>query len=240
MAQQINLLTPILLAPRKHFSALAMVQGLGLVLLGISLLGLWMQGRAQQARQAHAAVVKQAEEERTGLLQALNRLPQSADPKQLEQQLSQLEAQNAQLAQQIQALRSGLRPPGQRYSDLLDLISSSIPEPVWLSQLNWQPGQLQLIGGTLDPLPLRHWVASLSSQAQLGGAQISEVQLEKVGSLALQQMGKGGGPVSAKANSAQLFQLPPNAPPSWQFDIQMRAATTPRLAAPQAASGARS
>ncbi|HLO93992.1 MAG TPA: hypothetical protein VK195_06725, partial [Burkholderiaceae bacterium] len=50
MAQQINLLTPILLKPRRHFTATAMVQALLLILVGSLLLAAWIHSRAGQRR----------------------------------------------------------------------------------------------------------------------------------------------------------------------------------------------
>ena len=50
MAQQINLLTPILLKPRRHFTAVSMLQALGLILIGSLALAAWIGSRADQRR----------------------------------------------------------------------------------------------------------------------------------------------------------------------------------------------
>ena len=49
MAQQINLLTPILLAPKRYFSALALLQATGLLAAAAALATLWLQHRDRQA-----------------------------------------------------------------------------------------------------------------------------------------------------------------------------------------------
>lgn len=45
MAQQINLLTPILLTPKRYFSALALLQATGLLVAAGLLTTLWLQHR---------------------------------------------------------------------------------------------------------------------------------------------------------------------------------------------------
>ena len=47
MAQQINLYSPILLAPRRYFSALAMVQSLAVLAVGLLALSLWSVNHTQ-------------------------------------------------------------------------------------------------------------------------------------------------------------------------------------------------
>ncbi|MDT8998754.1 hypothetical protein RQP53_05665 [Paucibacter sp. APW11] len=238
MAQQINLLTPILAAPRRHFSALAMLQAGALLLLGMLAISLWLGRQADLARRSHAAVQAQTEQERRMLIEALARLPQSGDPKLLEQQLAQLEQQNNELAQQLQALRGGLLKPGHRYSDLLGLLARSVPEPVWLSELRWQPGHLAMQGGTLDPLPLRAWVVGLGSLAPLQGLQIQQVRLEKTGGRVLPPLNSSPGSSTA-GSSGSLAGLPAKGPNSWAFEVLLGSAQAlpPTGAASQASTG---
>lgn len=183
MAQQINLLTPILLAPRRYFSALAMVQALGLVLLGGIAISVWMHLQAQQARREIAAAQEQTRVERQRLLEALTALPAPADPRTLEQQWNTLVQQNERQQQLLRAIQGGLGRAGERHSDLLRLVAASVPASVWIDELQWiagPTGRLELTGATLDPAALRQWLARLAAQPLLQVHNLDAVRVEKV------------------------------------------------------------
>lgn len=245
MAQQINLLTPILLAPRRYFSALAMAQALGLVLLGGIAISLWMQLQAQQARREFAAAQEQTKVERQRLLEALTALPAPADPRTLEQQWSALMQQNERQQQLLRAIQGGLGREGERHSDLLRLLAESVPASVWLDELQWvagTTGRLELTGATLDPAALRQWLARLAAQPLLQGHNLDAVRVEKVAGTILdpsvQRTGETGLPPLVGRQAAERARLP-----IWAFRLVSAppgaAASAPAIAATAASGGAR-
>jgi len=216
MAQQINLLTPILLKPRRHFTATAMAQGLGLVLVGSLLLAGWIHGRAEQRRAEFLARQQALQAEQQALSRSLAGLPATTDLKALESQIKVLKEQQEGQAELLQSLRSGHQRAGERHSDLLALVASTVPASVWLQGLRWQSGQLELSGGTLDPAALRAWLTQLQGQALLHRVVMAELRLEMVSAA---QAGNGG----ATAIAGRL-QLPPGAggagQPIWAFQLR--------------------
>lgn len=179
MAQQINLLTPILLAPKRYFSALAMLKALSLLSLGLLVMSAYLVYTAAQGRAAYRHIQVEGEAERQQLLAALVQLPQAADPKVLQQQLDDAKLRLERSRQLSDLLSSGQAPPGQRHSDLLSLLAASTPQSVWLSELRWSTGALELDGATLDPNTLRAWLAQIADQPVLRDLHLAMIKVER-------------------------------------------------------------
>lgn len=181
MAQQINLLTPILLAPRRHLSALALLQASGLLLLAALGAGLWLQHRDRQAEAGHQAVMARYAAERQALLVARASLPAPQDALAVQEQLTALEAGNAERRALLQSLGSAGRRDGQRHSDLLALVARTLPEAAWLSELRHRPGRVELQGGTLDTAVLRPWLDRLAAHPLMAGQEPSALRVDRLG-----------------------------------------------------------
>lgn len=225
MAQQINLLTPILLAPKRYLSALTLLQATGLLVLASLAAGLWLQQRERRAEAAHQASLQRLEAERQALQAARAGLPAPQDALALQQQLQSLLAGNGERRALLQSLAGGAGRDGQRHSDLLALVSRTLPDSAWLSELRHSPDRIELVGGTLDTAQLRPWLARLSTHPLLAGLQLSALRVEKLGAQ------DGDGPALLE-RSGPLAQT---GLPVWAF----RVVSAPAAAASaSAASGA--
>ena len=228
MAQQINLLTPILLAPRRYFSALTMLQAAGLLLVAGLAAALWLQQRDRSAEAQHQQLMTQYAAERQQLMVARAALPAPLDAVTVQQQLLPLEMGNAERRALLQTLGAeGGGKAGQRNSDLLALIARSLPESAWLSELRYAPGRVELIGGTLDTAVLRPWLAQLAAHPLLAGQELSALRVERLGA-----------PGTEASNNPLLSRSSPLATatvPVWAF----RVVSAPALPASAPAGGAR-
>jgi hypothetical protein len=217
MPQQINLLTPILLAPRRYFSALALLQASGLLLAAGLVAALWLQQRDRSAEARHQALLAQYAAERQTLTVARAALPAPMDAATVQQQLLPLTAGNAERRALLQALGAGGGgTDGRRHSDLLALVSRSLPEAAWLSELRHAPGRVELVGGTLDTAVLRPWLTQLAAHPLLAGQQLSALRVERLGATA------------AEANTPLLPRSGPLASaglPVWAFRVVSAPAT---------------
>jgi Tfp pilus assembly protein PilN len=158
MPQQINLFHPVLLAPRRHFPALALVQGLGLWAVALVLLSSWSIWRTHSLQANADATRRVHEAERTQLTLALaQRQADGGDPAALAQELARADGRLAERRAQLQALGGDERSP----TGLLQQLAASIPAPVWLTEIEWTPGRLSLTGQTLYPEALQPWLAQL-------------------------------------------------------------------------------
>lgn len=182
MAQQINLLTPILLAPKRYFSALTLLQATALLAAAGVAASLWMQQRDRQAETDHQALLAQYDTQRQQLIVARANLPAPQDTNALQQQLQALQAGNAQRQALLDSLDSdGSRRTGRRHSDLLALLARSLPDAAWLSELRYAPGRVELAGGTLDTAVLRPWLSQLAAHPLLAGQGLSALRVDRLG-----------------------------------------------------------
>ncbi|MFN3305317.1 MAG: PilN domain-containing protein [Roseateles sp.] len=182
MPQQINLLTPILLAPKRYFSALALLQATLLLLACGGATALWLQQRDRAAATQHQQLLARYATERQQLTVARASLPAPQDAAALQQQLQALEAGNADRAALLRTLdaepsaRAGLQ-----HADLLALLARTLPDSAWLSELRYAPGRLELVGGTLDTAQLRPWLGQLAGHPLLAGQQLTALRVERLG-----------------------------------------------------------
>lgn len=227
MPQQINLLTPILLAPRRYFSALTLLQATGLLLAAGAVATLWMQRLDRQAEAAHQALLAQYAAERQQLAAAQASLPAPQDAGALQQLLQPLEAGNAQRRALLAGLGREGSASGQRHSDLLAFIARSLPEAAWLSELRYAPGRVELVGGTLDTGVLRPWLGQLGAHPLLAGQALSALRVERLGA----QGAAAGAPALLEGDGA----LAQSRLPVWAF----RVVSAPAAPASAASGGSR-
>ncbi len=209
MAQQINLLTPILLAPRRYFSALTLLQATGLLVVAGLAVALWLQQRERSAEAQHQLLLQSYAAERQQLTVARAGLPPPVDATTVQQQLLPLEAGNADRRALLKVL--GAEAAGRHHSDLLALIAATLPESAWLSELRYAPGRVELVGGTLDTAVLRPWLARLASHPLLAGQELSSLRVERLGAPGTEASGDPllarGGPLAGSGLPVWSFRV---------------------------------
>lgn len=218
MPQQINLLTPILLAPRRYFSALMLLEASGLLLAAGLVAALWLQQRDRQTEAGHQALLARYAAERQALTVARAALPAPQDAAALQQLLLPLEAGNAERRTLLQTLGAGGGQAGQRHSDLLALVARSLPEAAWLGELRYAPGRLELSGGTLDTAVLKPWLAELTTHPLLAGQALTTLRVERLGA-----PGTEASPNPLLARSSPLATV---GLPVWTFRVVSAPATS--------------
>lgn len=210
MAQQINLYSPILMAPRRYFSALAMLQAvLGFVLLLAALCAWVVASNSGLRREMQSSVQAQAGE-RQQLTQAMAAQP-AASGVALEQELAQalqsLAARRALLAE----LTRGRLVEGRSHAAMLRMVAQTVPPAVWLTDIRLVEGRLELNGMTLQAEALRPWLAQLALHPLTAEQRLAAVKLERV------TAGASAGPAPANValpagTEAWSFQLVSQSP----------------------------
>ena len=180
MAQQINLYSPILLAPKRYFSAQAMLQSLAVLAVGLAALSLWSVNHTQGLRRnlVSATAADSAEQQRLQVaLAARPAAPTNVSA--LEQELVQA---RKQLADREALLASLSTPtPGSRISrsTLLRLLAQTLPMSSWLTEVKLEGGRVELAGVTLQPETLRPWLDRLQAEPALAGQALQALQVER-------------------------------------------------------------
>jgi Tfp pilus assembly protein PilN len=165
MPQQINLFHPVLLAPRRHFPAVAMLQSLALWMLGLAAVAGWAHWRTGNLQTEVAATERQQQAERQQLQAALATRETHGDPAVLQQELTALALQLTERRQVLDEL--GGAGPGASPTPLLQRLSQSLPPPVWLTDIRWSPTQTSLAGQTVQPEALQSWLDTLGAPSGL-------------------------------------------------------------------------
>ena len=179
MPQQINLHSPILLAPRRLFSARKMLQALGLLALVLSLASAWVQFSTAASRRDCLGSTQVLDAERERLAQVLAASPAASGPA-LEQELAQLQQSLAQRQLLLDELSRGRVVAGRSHAAMLRLIAQTVPPPVWLTDIRLIDGRIELSGMTLQTEALRPWLTRLADDPLIAGQHLAAVKVERV------------------------------------------------------------
>jgi Tfp pilus assembly protein PilN len=180
MPQQINLCSPVLLAPKRYFAAATMLKVVGLfVLLGGLGTAAWVWNTTSTT--AELARVLEGQKQQASQLQAALTVQTAAgaplDPA-LQNQHKALEAEVARQQAILRGLEQGRMAPGEAHSDRLALVSRSIPGKVWVTGLLADATRLEVSGYTLEPSALNEWVARLSLSPLMQGLRLATVKVQ--------------------------------------------------------------
>ncbi len=180
MPQQINLCSPLTITQKQSFSALTMVQALGVfVVLGSVLCGAWVWNLKKTSAEFSRTLESQARDIQS-LKSALVTAQADAAPIG-PAMLAQLQTKRDELARRErlrQAVQEGLSTPGRGHSDRLALVASSIPQPAWITGVKADSNHFEMNGFTLEPSALNAWVARLTASPLLSGLKLATVQVE--------------------------------------------------------------
>ena len=178
MAQQINLFNPILLTPKRHFSAAAMLPALGALALGLAALSGWTMMNTRQLRHDLTAADATYRAEKQSVLAALARQPAPRDTAALEQELDRARRALAERRQQLDDLRGGAS--GSSPTAWLQLLALTAPPPLWLTEVRIAGAQIEIGGATLQPEVLRPWLARLAGDTLAAGQPFASLRVERV------------------------------------------------------------
>jgi Tfp pilus assembly protein PilN len=179
MAQQINLHSPILLAPRRYFSALAMAQALLALAVGLAGLCAWTLHSTQTLRRDLQSASAAHGAERQRLTAALAQRPAPASDSAVLQEVAAEEKLLARRQQQRDGLVAGLASAGHSHSAWLQLLAQTVPAAVWLTEVKLGDKGVQISGQTREPEALRPWLASLSGHPLAAGHAFAALQVER-------------------------------------------------------------
>lgn len=182
MAQQINLYSPIFLAPQRHFSARAMAQALAAVAVALLLLCAWAAwGSAALRRELNGPVARDAQE-RERLVAALAARPASgAALTALNQEHAQVQAELTRRRRALEELEHGLATARSSHAARLRLVAQTLPPSAWLTELKLADGRIELVGMTQQPEALRPWLERLAREPLAAGLPLAALKVERAG-----------------------------------------------------------
>lgn len=179
MPRQINLYSPSLREPQRHFAVRSMLQGVAafsVALLALCGWALWRSAELQREL-ASADAAYLAEQQRLG--RNLAAVPAATDATALNQELARAQQALAQqhgvlAARQEAALAEGARPGA-----WLQLLARSTPPAVWLTAVRSAGPRIEIEGYTLQPEALRPWLDRVTAEAPSGARALAAVAVQR-------------------------------------------------------------
>lgn len=180
MSQQINLFNPIFLKQKKFFSALALAQIFGLVLLGAVLLALYATFQAAELKRNAEVVTAQL---RIAEAQATRVRAEAVAPvrdKALEETLVKLEAEIKGRQQIVEILQKSDFGNTKGYSAYLVAFARQIPAGLWLTGFDINAGgnEIGLQGRTLKPELVPQYVNQLTHESIMQGKSFATLEMQ--------------------------------------------------------------
>ena len=178
MSQQINFYSPSFRKPKKPFTARTMVEAGALVLSALVALSVYARLQVHAlAREASAF----DEQVRVGLerMKKIPGAPTSADEKQLDARIAELEAR-LQATDQLLA-QAGMSRSGGSYAVPLKALARQRVEGVWLTSITLagEAGDLSLAGRALRAELVPQYIARLTSDPALRGRHFATLAIER-------------------------------------------------------------
>ncbi|MBI3778345.1 MAG: PilN domain-containing protein [Gammaproteobacteria bacterium] len=181
MSQQINLYQPIFRKEEKKFSTVAMLQAMGLVVVGVVALYAytWWQIGAlkddlKRAEQQHATAAKR-------LADATQKFGQRTGPSSLDTEITRLESEIVAKQRIQEILRSGIFSNTRGFSDYFVSFARQYTPGVWLTgfDITGAAEQMTLAGRSTNPELVPRYMQKLSAEKTLSGIEFRVFQMNR-------------------------------------------------------------
>lgn len=178
MSQQINLYNPLLLKKPKLFSLLAMLQALGLILLGSVLFYAYAWYSVEATKKQAASAVRMHVSALAQLENLKKKSEQRTPSKLLQEEIARLEAQLKARRSVVEVLLRGEVGSKEGFSEYFRALSRQTPEGLWLTGFALSgSGELAISGRTLKPELVPVFLAQLNREASLAGKKFDVLEM---------------------------------------------------------------
>jgi Tfp pilus assembly protein PilN len=175
MAQQINLFNPVFLKQKKYFSAVTMLQSLGLVVAGVlAFYGYTLYATRMQSRVAAGSTQQLASQS-----QQVAALTGQGRSRSLQDELAQADARLKQREETLGLLRTGGLGNNAGFARYLAALAHESVGGVWLTgfSISGDEAELHLSGRVLQADLVPAYLHALNRQEVMRGRRISELRL---------------------------------------------------------------
>lgn len=179
MSQQINLFNPLLLQPKKYFSALTMVQTLG-ILLG-ALLAVYgaLAYQTRQLERRAATGEAQANADRDRLMALTKQFSPEGRSNLLAEQVANAEREVDARSRLLDSIRLGDLGNTEGFSRFLTAFARQSVPGVWLTGLTIAAGgqELSMRGRALHPDLVPQYLRALNREEVMRGRSVTELKI---------------------------------------------------------------
>lgn len=179
MSQQVNLFSPIFLRQKKHFSAVTMLQALGLIVAGSVLFYGYLVYRSSALTVQAAETEKKLASEQARLVKFTGEFSPQQKSAQLEAEIKQAEAQLKARQEVMDTLKTGAIGTTDGYSGYMRAFARQSVYGLWLTgfDITGAGNEMAIIGRTLRPELVPVYVQRLSREPVMKGRQFAFLQM---------------------------------------------------------------
>jgi hypothetical protein len=182
MVQQINLVNPAFRRHKKHFSALTMVQALGVIAAGTMVFSGYASYKVRMLKQVNAQAEAQLAAQRGQLAALAKELGPQGGSGQLADELARTEAQVKGRRELLQSLSTGALGNVKGFSRYLEAFAHQKTEGVWLTGITVGGDENDLVvrGRVLRAELVPAYLRALNSEEVMRGRQVTELTLNAI------------------------------------------------------------
>lgn len=205
MTQQINLFNPIFLKQKKHFSAVTMAQGLGLIVLGAIAVVIYARLQLSSMEREAVATSTQLASTKAQLAKvSAEYMPREAS-KALAAEIEQLQKQFASQRQAFALVMNGGLGDTKGYSEYMRAFARQSVSGLWLTGFTMQGAgaEIELRGRSLQPELVPAYLGRLRNETVMNGKSFATLAMavpEKTGT----PQGEGTGAAEAAENAPYI------------------------------------
>ena len=179
MSQQINLFNPIFLARKKYFSALAMLQALGLVVVGMLLAQALVVHQARQLQRLSEETAQDAQVQRERVTALAKQFSAQGASKALEDELAKAEETLRRRRDLLSEMTTNVGGNTEGFSSHLKALAHQNVAGVWLTglEVSGRSNELSLRGRALNAELVPAYVRALRGDPAFAGRAVTSLQL---------------------------------------------------------------
>jgi hypothetical protein len=181
MSQQINLFNPIFLKQKKYFSVVAMLQALGLIVLGSGLFFAYALYQVAQLSKQADDMGKRYVAEQKRLATFSNEFSPQRSGQLLENELKQLQAQASTQDALLNLLKGGAIGNTEGYSEYMRAFARQSIKGLWLTGFDivGDGAQMSLSGAVVNPQLVPSYIQRLGREKVMHGKTFSTLRMQQ-------------------------------------------------------------
>lgn len=180
MSQQINLFNPIFLKREKYFSAITMLQGLGLILAGSILVMIYARAQLSSLEAEAKATAVRLKSTQAQLAKVTTTYGARPASKALEQEIRKVESDIRVQQQVLAVVHKGNFDRTQGYSEYFRALARQIVDGLWLTGFTivGTGSGIELHGRALRPELVPEYINRLKREPVMEGKSFSALQMD--------------------------------------------------------------
>lgn len=181
MSQQINLFNPALLKRKDYFSALTMLQGMGLIVVGAIFFYIFAVYQVSKLERQSEETSKQYNAEQIRFANFAAEFSPEKNNQALQDELKQVEAELSAQKEIVETLKSGAIGNIEGYSEYMRAFARQIVGGLWLNGFNivGDGTQISLSGGAINPQLVPSYIQRLNREKVMRGKTFAALQIKQ-------------------------------------------------------------